>query len=563
MKETYDVVIAGGGINSICLAAYLSKCGLSVCICEDRNECGGGCENVEPIPGFRIDPHATYMYGAAAPAFEQLELHKFGYRLLNIYSAGGGITSDGRGFYFSLHDMENSLNLLRRFSKQDAELMEVLHEALMIDGSYTNLVNLLRSIYWTPPPPSHVSLRPEELPWAKTMNDIFPGLYEDEWNQMSTMELFDTLFENEPMKVIAGMSAWYNGPFPTWKGSGIPGFACNLLFEYSSGSPRGGMHSLTHALVRCAMHYGTKIYTNTRVEEIIVENREAKGVILNDKAPVKNKKIYAEKAVISNTHVQRTFQDLVPSRELDQNFLEQVQGTNLRGGSLYVLSLITKELPKFIGTANEDFADGRWPATIMINVDSREPIFDMAREIHGRNMHPTDPDRMIVPLTFHDTYDRTRAPEGYHVLSPIYQQVPPPEYHRDGPEAVNKAKDEIAETILTKIRQVAPDFTDDKIVAKFVNTPYDSEFRNMAFVGGNWMGMSQEEDHWYEKKPLPELARYRTPIDRLYLCNHTSYPGGLALQAVPYNLMHILIEDLKLKPGDWWYPSPWYIPSNA
>jgi phytoene dehydrogenase-like protein len=563
MKEVYDIVIAGGGINSLSLAAYLSKCGLSVCICEERNECGGGCENVEPMPGCRIDPHATFMYGAAAPAFEQLELQKFGYRLLNIYSAGGGITSDGRGFYFSLHDMKTSLNLLRRFSVQDAELMEVLHEALMMGGNYSNLVNLLRSIYWTPPPPPHIHLRPEELPWAKTMNDIFPNLYDDEWNRMSTMELFDTLFENEPMKVIAGMSAWYNGPFPTWRGTGIPGFACTLLFEYSSGSPRGGMHSLAHALVRCAMHYGTKIYTNARVEEIIVEDREAKGVIISDESPVKQRKIYADKAVISNTHVQRTFQELVPARELDHDFLEQIRGINLKGGSLFVLSLVTKELPKFIGSANEDFANGRWPATVMINIDSRQPIYDMEQDIHVFNTHPLDPDRIIVPLTFHHTYDRTRSPEGLHVLSPIYQQVPPPEYHRDGPEAVNRAKDEIVASILTKIRQVAPNLTDDKIVATYVNTPYDSSLRNMGFVGGNWMGMSQEAEHWYEKKPLPQLARYRTPIDRLYLCNQTSYPGGLALQAVPYNLMHILIEDLKLKPGDWWYPSPWFIPSNA
>ena len=50
MKEVYDVVIIGGGPNSLSAAAYLGKCGLSVCICEARGECGGGAENVEPIP---------------------------------------------------------------------------------------------------------------------------------------------------------------------------------------------------------------------------------------------------------------------------------------------------------------------------------------------------------------------------------------------------------------------------------------------------------------------------------------------------------------------------------
>jgi phytoene dehydrogenase-like protein len=117
--------------------------------------------------------------------------------------------------------------------------------------------------------------------------------------------------------------------------------------------------------------------------------------------------------------------------------------------------------------------------------------------------------------------------------------------------------------MIEKIREVAPNMTEDNIVAKFVNTPYDSSLRNMGFVGGNWMGISQEEEQWYEQKPLSELARYRTPIDNLYLCHQSSYPGGLALQAVSYNLMHILIEDLNLKPGEWWYPSPHFIPSDA
>ncbi|EQD58133.1 phytoene dehydrogenase-related protein, partial [mine drainage metagenome] len=132
---------------------------------------------------------------------------------------------------------------------------------------------------------------------------------------------------------------------------------------------------------------------------------------------------------------------------------------------------------------------------------------------------------------------QTRSPSGYYVLSPIYVQCPVPEEHRDGPNAVNEAKEEITETILTLLERYAPNMTRDKIVATYVNTPQDSEFRNMAFVGGNWYGLRESADEWWSKRPLPELARYRTPIDNLYLCNHTSHPGGLCLIAVPYNLM--------------------------
>jgi len=67
--ERYDVVIVGGGPNGTTTAAYLSKCGLSVCVLEERYEAGGSCETAEPIAGVRIHPHAQLMYAApASPA---------------------------------------------------------------------------------------------------------------------------------------------------------------------------------------------------------------------------------------------------------------------------------------------------------------------------------------------------------------------------------------------------------------------------------------------------------------------------------------------------------------
>ncbi len=560
MKEVYDIVIIGGGTNSLSLAGYLGKCGLSVCILEERCECGGGAENTEPMPGFRIDPHATYLYGGAAPAFEQLELHKFGFRMLNYKLMGAGIYSNGDGIALGGFELEKEIEHLSRYSKKDPETL--MHLAAI--GDPVNQAEILRSIYWTPPPPPHIDLRVEELPWVKVLKKMDLALYDDSWNYMSTMELLDTLFETEGIKVYSAMATWYNGPHPSWKGTAIPGFFCNHLVGYSRGKPRGGMHSLTHALVRCALYHGAAIYSNSKVEEIIVEDGEAKGVILADDAVSRNKKIYATKAVVSNAHVKPTFLDLVPSRELDPAFIERVKGININGGSLFVLSLVTKEMPKFKGNAEELLSNGNYGSCLWINVDSREAMLNMERDVHSLKTHPLKPENMVIPLLNHDVYDKTHCTaEGYHVFSPIYLQVPPPEYHRDGPLAVNNAKEEIAEVMIGKIREVAPNMTDDKIVAKYINTPYDSSLRNLGFVGGNWMGVSQEEEQWYQQKPLPELARYRTPIDGLYLCHQSSYPGGLCLQAVSYNLMHILIEDLKLEPGEWWYPSEHFIPSDA
>jgi phytoene dehydrogenase-like protein len=57
--EKYDVVIIGAGHNGTTAAAYLAKCGLSVCLLEERPECGGAQENCDPIAGVHTSPHAV------------------------------------------------------------------------------------------------------------------------------------------------------------------------------------------------------------------------------------------------------------------------------------------------------------------------------------------------------------------------------------------------------------------------------------------------------------------------------------------------------------------------
>src|SRR5665213_1070162 len=94
-EETFDIVVVGGGHNGSTIAAYLAKSGLSVAVCEARPECGGGQENTEPRPGFRTDPHATYLYGGAAPGFDELELWKYGMRMVYYPSMSGVVTLDG------------------------------------------------------------------------------------------------------------------------------------------------------------------------------------------------------------------------------------------------------------------------------------------------------------------------------------------------------------------------------------------------------------------------------------------------------------------------------------
>ncbi|MCK4965081.1 MAG: hypothetical protein KAS54_08355, partial [Dehalococcoidia bacterium] len=139
-----------------------------------------------------------------------------------------------------------------------------------------------------------------------------------------------------------------------------------------------------------------------------------------------------------------------------------------------------------------------------------------------------------------------------------------PEYHVDGPDAINKYKEKWNAYMREAFSEVVENLNSDSLVYHWANTPLDSEFRNTGLIGGGYSGTRLCKDEMWTNRPLPELSRYCTPIDRLYLGNQsTGHPGGLCLMAIPYNLMHILIEDGIAEPGNWWYPSPWYIPKRG
>ena len=552
-KERYDVVIIGGGPNGLGITAYLAKCGLKVCLCEARLEVGGACECIEPIPGFRIQPHAVVNYAAAGPGLEQLELHKYGLRMAWAKVFGAAPTRDHQrcsvgGRWCPEETREGMLTLSEEAAATTVAMYEIMNSP--------ECKEFLRSIFWTPPPPEGVTLEPKDLPWVKTIKKLpWLGLvYDDSWLDMSVLDLCNLLLKEDVQKLGICLSSWDNGPDFLLKGMGIFGFADTLLMMYAGAAPLGGMHSYMHALMRCALAHGATIITNSKVEEIIVEYGEAKGVRLADEAPSRDKVILADKAVISATHVKPTFLELIAPKHLDKGFLQRVKDINLNGGSLFVFNIIVKELPKFKGKGGE-LVNKFAPLLHALPIDGMEELLNARRAICVERRHPIKMEEAILRTVRLSLVDRTLCPPGYQILYNFFA-VPPPEYHRDGPEAVNKASEELVALGLEMYRDYCTNMGDDNIVATFVNSPYDSAFRNMGLVGGNFQGIRAGEDGWWVNRPLPELSRYRTPIHKLYLCNQTSHPGGLALIGVPYCLMHILIEDLDLKPGDWWYPSP-------
>jgi phytoene dehydrogenase-like protein len=67
-----------------------------------------------------------------------------------------------------------------------------------------------------------------------------------------------------------------------------------------------------------------------------------------------------------------------------------------------------------------------------------------------------------------------------------------------------------------------------------VLTPLDLE-RRFGITGGNIFHGEMSLDQMFVMRPVAGWARYRTPIQGLYLCGSGAHPGGGVMGAPGYN----------------------------
>jgi phytoene dehydrogenase-like protein len=386
-----------------------------------------------------------------------------------------------------------------------------------------------------------------------------------EWTQF---DLMDEYMETEPWKVFQAYIAWMSGAAGHFEGQAIPAFesvvACVL---YTTGAvPMGCIHGYYHALFRCAVAHGAVFRTCCPVDEIIIRNGRAIGVRLRDNATWGNKVIWANKAVISGTEIKQTFNKLIGPKCIDPALMKRVNDLSIKGGTLYASAFLTRKPLRYRKQFEKATDSG-----VCYPMDSRELYYEHVLDCNGRQGNPTmSPKRYpwlwagadrIFTKEFHP---QTTRPDTV-LQSSLVCYVPPPEYHVDGPDAINKEKAKMDEYMRESFASVVEGLEEPNLIRQWGLTPWEQEFRNTGMIGGNWYGIRQCRDQWWNERPLPELARYRVPgIDGLYLVHQSAaHPGGLCLMACGYNLMHMLIEDGIAEPGDWWYPSPWYIPERG
>ncbi len=528
---TRDILIIGGGHNGLVTAFYLAKAGFEPLILERRAEVGGAAITDEFHPDFRCSTLSHSAGPVRSDIVRDMQLEKHGVRFITPETCVTALSPDGRAL--SLYQDENkSAQAIAAFSEKDAKKYPEFAKSLAKIGKV--IAEILAT---TPPDIDHPS-RGDLWSMLQTgralrklgKRDMYRVL---RWGPMAVADLVAEYFETELLRAVIAA----RGIFGTFLGPWSAGSALQLLIRaagdsHPSGSAffaAGGMGALTQAMASAAQAAGAEIRTSAEVIEIRVKDGAATGVLLGT-----GEEIHAS-AVISNADPKRTLLKLTDPVHLSPDFVQKLQ--HYRGnGTVAKVNLALSGLPTFNALKNGEAAALKGRIHIGHEIDYLERAFDESK--YGNFSRQPYLEVAIPSLT-----DPTLAPDGKHVMS-IYMQYAPYKLKGDGPSGNwDDQRKALGQTVVQTLAQYAPDLP-EKILTHQIITPLDLE-ETYGMTGGQIFHGDLALDQFFTMRPLLDWARYKTPIENLYLCGSGTHPGAGLTGGSGTNAAREIIKALK------------------
>jgi phytoene dehydrogenase-like protein len=505
----YDAIVIGAGHNGLVTACYLARAGLRVLVLERRHVVGGACVTEETFPGYKVSTAAYVNSLFHTTIVRDLKLASYGYEVLARDPSSFTPLPDGRSLMMG-PDADLTRREIAKFSARDAETYP-RYEAML------ERVAAVVEPTLTMTPPDLLRPGPSDLKTLLSLGRSFRHLGDGAGEAVEILTgaarpILDRWFDSEELKgtlatdaIIGAMAS------PSMQGTAY------VLFHHVMGEAggkrgvwgymRGGMGGLTQSLAAVARDLGTDICCEAEVARILVQDGRAVGVALTSGDE------YLAPIVASNADARVTFLGLLDRAALPEPFVADVERISYASASLKI-NVALAELPNFQAVpGTTPGPQHRGTIHICPDQDYIERAFDDAK--YGRASQEP-----VLECTIPSVVDPSVAPPGRHLMS-LFVQYAPYEL-RDG--SWDDQREAFADRCFDVLNEYAPNFK-SAVLERQVLTPLDLE-RVFNLSGGNIFQGAMTPGQLFAFRPVPGYARYRTPVDGLYICGAAAHPGG-------------------------------------
>jgi phytoene dehydrogenase-like protein len=482
-----EVLVIGSAVDELVCAHVLARSGRRVTVLEDER--AGAEAGLEE--GW-VSPRIVRGLGLAAAGLELARHDPW----LSVPLPAGGTLELWR-------EPARCAEAIRRLSARDAGRWPEFCARM------ARLARLLEALYSAPPPDplapgargalglAALGLRVRRL-GRQGVADLLRIV------SLPLADLLDEWFECEALKgALAATGIWHTAAGPRSSGSAL------RLLHHHVGSPPGVFRPpLSNARRVLAALPGVEIRRGASVARILVERARARGVVLAGGEEL------CAPAVVSGLDPRRTLLQLADPAWLDPELVRALGHVRARGV-----------------TARATLALERPPGFARLAVAPSLEYLERAHDDAKRGG--------VSAAPYLEALDRGAGPDGRHRLEVQIQFAPYALAEGRWDEARRSALGALAARTLAGHAPALAGASVERVLA-----PPDLEAAHGWPEGQPYHAeLALDQALWM--RPLPALARYRTPIAGLYLCGPGTHPGGGIAGASGANAAREILRDFE------------------
>lgn len=466
------VAIIGSGIAGIATAIRLANRGHQVDVFETNSYPGGKLTEIT-IRGYRFDAGPSLF--TLPKLVEELfylcnEDPKQHFEYIRIPVNCHYFYEDGT-FLQAFDDKEKLLDEFSKKSSDDKETIRGILEKSKMLYEYLGEMFMFESLHDIRTFISKKAFRAYKNIWKM---DFFRTM-----NQANSSKLKDP-----KLIQLFNRYATYNGSDP-YQTPATMNIIPHLEFGFGAYFPKKGMHDITLSLVGLAKRLGVTFRFNQRVEEILIEKKEVKGI------RVKGKKLFYDR-IVSNMDISGTYKKLLPSINPPKKLLKQPKSSS----ALIFYWGVKKSFPQL------DLHN------IFFSADYKKEFEMIFRE---KDIY-YDPTVYINITSKLKPDDAPKGCENWFTMINV-----PNNSGQNWDELINKAR----KNILVKLSRMLDVELEDLIEVEEILEPRSIESKTSSSMGALYGNSSNNKFAAFLRHP-----NFSGRLKNLYFCGGSVHPGG-------------------------------------